>query len=561
MKRVRRNPWHLALLLILAGVLSSCRDSSLDSQQIVNRKFLDVRTALSRAEVLMESDPHAARAVLDSIAYPHPLPKGKGARPAGPPSFRRGKGEAAHFAWLKVQTDYKCYVPLTSDTLARIATDYYGKPRHKDYHAAMAWYTLGCVYTEMQNDPKAVDAYLTAHELFPDTVNRYYVIALFNTGKHYLNRHMYAEAESRFLAAKNNPYCKRDSLQMAYTDFNLGLSHMYQSRFRHAEEDFYAVLHNPYAPPLFRKDIDYQLAKLNFYESKDCATSLSYVNRFIAQAENPKGIASAWVLKGNIMAHSQQYDSAYACYQNALACHTDIYARNQANKLLAHISQLTQKNDSAEYYSEAYQSSLDSIYNSFGREEIDSIRNTHRLETLRLEKTSKTVRLLSFGIVALLVAALLLWALRKRRHSLPSVAPSLPHGAAPSDGDEDSMTPQERAARCRERFQQSALFATLVEDLRQGDLSAKMNQARRAEIRKAVADATSDIRSELMIDCPLLTREDLEYCEYMLSGFSIKTMAECTTYSEHALESRKSRIKNKVSPAWKEILFSNDSSL
>ena len=123
------------------------------------------------------------------------------------------------------------------------------------------------------------------------------------------------------------------------------------------------------------------------------------------------------------------------------------------------------------------------------------------------------------------------------------------------------MTPQERAARCRERFQQSALFATLVEDLRQGDLSAKMNQTRRAEIRKAVADATSDIHSELMLDCPLLTREDLEYCEYMLSGFSIKTMAECTTYSEHALESRKSRIKNKVSPAWKEILFSNDSSL
>ena len=384
------------LCLLLLATLSSCRRDA------------GVHDALARAEALMETDPDAARALLDSIASPQPqsslyppqspryrgaeTPKGKG---AWSPLLQEGKGEAALYAWLRTQVDYKCYVPLTSDSLARIATDYYGKPRHKDYHAAMAWYTLGCVYTEMQNDPKAVDAYLTAQELFPDTVNRYYVIALFNTGKHYLNRHMYSEAESRFLAAKSNPYCLRDSLQMAYTDFNLGLSHMYQSRFRHAEEDFYAVLHNPYTPPLFRKDIDYQLAKLNFYESKDCATSLSYVNRFIAQAENPKGIASAWVLKGNIMAHSQQYDSAYACYQNALACHTDIYARNQANKLLAHISQLTQKNDSAEYYSEAYQSSLDSIYNSFGREEIDSIRNTHRLETLRLEKTSKTVRLLS----------------------------------------------------------------------------------------------------------------------------------------------------------------------
>ena len=541
MNRHHRIPTILLACLLLAVSISSCREFS---------HKREIRDALAHAETLMATDPHAARAVLDSL-NPHsssPFPNSSFLIP------HFSKGEAADWAWLKVQTDYKCYIPLTSDSLARIATAYYGTPRHKNYHAAMAWYTLGCVYTETNDDPKAVDAYLTAQELFPDTVNRYYVIALFNTGKHFLNRHMYSEAEACFLTAKSNPYCLRDSLQAAYTDFNLGLAHMYQNRYRHAEEDFYAVLRNTHTPTLLRKDIDYQLARLNFYESKDCATSLSHVNRFISQAENPKGIAAAWVLKGNIMAYSELYDSAYACYQKALECHTDIYARNQANKLLAHISQLTQKNDSAEHYSMAYQSSLDSIYNNYGREEIDSIRNAHLLEVRQRATASRALHIAGIGVATLVGVGVLLWLGRRRQRRLHLAPAVLPTDATPSD----NMTLQEKAALCRERFQQSALFPQLLEELSQREASSKMSQSRREEIRKAVADATAAIRSELMLECPLLTKEDLEFCEYMLLGFSIKAMAKCSTYSEHALESRKSRIKNKVSSEWREILFSSN---
>ena len=54
MKRLRRYLPLLALLLMLAGSIMSCRDAG-------------VRDALQRAEALMKSDPHAARAVLDSL--------------------------------------------------------------------------------------------------------------------------------------------------------------------------------------------------------------------------------------------------------------------------------------------------------------------------------------------------------------------------------------------------------------------------------------------------------------------------------------------------------------
>ena len=53
MKRLRRYLPLLALLLFLGSVMS-CRDAG-------------VRDALQRAEALMETDPHATRAMLDSL--------------------------------------------------------------------------------------------------------------------------------------------------------------------------------------------------------------------------------------------------------------------------------------------------------------------------------------------------------------------------------------------------------------------------------------------------------------------------------------------------------------
>ncbi|MBP5323715.1 MAG: hypothetical protein J6Y84_07985, partial [Bacteroidaceae bacterium] len=108
------RPFSVILCLLSAAFLFSCSQPS------------PVREQLSRAEQMMETDSRAASAVLDSIDS----------------SALRGE-DAALYAILRTQTDYKRDIPLTSDSLARIATDYYGTSLHKDYHAAMAWYTLG----------------------------------------------------------------------------------------------------------------------------------------------------------------------------------------------------------------------------------------------------------------------------------------------------------------------------------------------------------------------------------------------------------------------------------
>ena len=70
------------------------------------------RERLQRAEEVIETDAAAAAATLDSIR----------------PSSLHGDARA-RYALLRTQSDYKNFVPLTSDSLIRIATRRYGTRR------------------------------------------------------------------------------------------------------------------------------------------------------------------------------------------------------------------------------------------------------------------------------------------------------------------------------------------------------------------------------------------------------------------------------------------------
>ncbi|MBO7499346.1 MAG: hypothetical protein J6T64_09210, partial [Bacteroidaceae bacterium] len=175
----------------------------------------DTIANLQTAEELLETNPRKALALLDSIASSRP-PKGKGVA-NGAPLLQEGKGEAALYAILRTQADYKCFVPLTSDSLIRVATDYYGRPRRPHHHAALAWYSLGCVRAEQGDDIGAVEAFLTAQPLFPDTTSRYYALCCQNLGHHYANRGMFDDALAAYRTFGRSPaVSERDTLVNNY---------------------------------------------------------------------------------------------------------------------------------------------------------------------------------------------------------------------------------------------------------------------------------------------------------------------------------------------------------
>ncbi len=72
---------------------------------------------LERLEAQLDTAPDVVRLALDSIPY-----------------VSLDEEERALYAILRTQADYKCYVPLTTDTLIRHATAYYSRNR-KSYRA------------------------------------------------------------------------------------------------------------------------------------------------------------------------------------------------------------------------------------------------------------------------------------------------------------------------------------------------------------------------------------------------------------------------------------------
>ena len=559
--------------ILLALSVSSCRDAG-------------VRDALVRAEALMESDPHAARAVLDSIAYPHPLPKGKGARSAGLPSFRRGKGEAilqertgeaAHYAWLKVQTDYKCDVPLTTDSLVRIATDYYGVPRRKNYHAAMAWYTLGCAYTDMQEDLRGIDAFLKAKPLFPDTLNRYYTLCLQNLGKLYTSHYMYSEAEEYLKAFKRLCVERNDSTLMVHADYLLGKSLMWASRFDEADDCFEAVCKNHYTSPRIRHRVLFQKAKIYLHHRHDCDSALLFINDYLSVTSDDP--SSGLSVKGDIFRALGKLDSAYACYSVAASPMAEIKTRCNIYRNLAELSSELKKNDAPlSFYTEQYTTLLDSIFQQTRHKEIDALIHQHEARLQAAKNASVRQMRLFLNLLTLLLLALIFFARRwsklrseakwqEQKANIKLEAIERNAAVEPADGMEVSTyepavpatqpvsvldTRKALITLCRTRFS-AGKYARLYST---EGITDDMDKEQLKELKRTLNKLMDDLQSQLSDDCLNLTRDDIYVCCLAMLGFSKRDIAHCFGVTEHAIYCRYTRLKEKLTPAWKQLVFS-----
>ena len=420
MKHLRRYLPLLALLLMLAGSLTSCRDAG-------------VRDALQRAEALMETDPHAARAVLDSL-----MPNvdcqtsdsqtaaeclGKGSRAkvlsdslqsVSLKSFSRK--DVADWAWLKVQADYKCDIPLTTDSIARIATNYYGTPRRPDYHAAMAWYTLGCVYKEMSDDVNGTDAFLKAKSLFPDTLIRYYALTETNLGIHHLNRHMNCEAAHEFQSSKQNLIRLGDSTAVAFLDLSLARCCLHKENYASAREWLERVLRNPHASQYISTVAHFEMAKVETYYIHDYAKALEYIDYDIRHTPNKKGLTGTYSLKAATLQEQGSLDSAWHYYHCSLNSQSSPATFSYVYRQMAILAPQLGKADSIADYVRFYHTYIDSLYIISNQQAIRQVENDHRveMEQRRLEEEHRLLVLtvsLTALVLVILVLAVLVWSL------------------------------------------------------------------------------------------------------------------------------------------------------
>lgn len=359
---------------------------------------------LQSAEKIMDSDPSVARIILDSVS-----------------SASLNGEERALYAMLRTLADYKCYVDPESDSLALIATDWYGKNR-QGKRAALSWYGLGCIYMTNGNAADALSAFLTSQSLFPDTLDRTYAIVEQNLGSLYLEKRLYADAYRHLYSCLEKSLHLQDTRMAYYAKYHMGLCRLYELRYDSADSIFNTLLSEPLFSRINKRGIYLQKSKICLMR-QDYEKCLDNIEQYLAMTADKSAAGAAYSIKGDAFMALDQSDSAYHYYRLSLDCHDELYTDYGNSLRLTQQSIQRGLSDDALKYLSVFTSLADSIKAQENAAEVQEIKRTFWKDqvTRDLKYRHRTFMFLSSFLIAILALTLFLLYNVYRRRSLKTI--------------------------------------------------------------------------------------------------------------------------------------------
>ncbi len=573
----------IPVLLVVAAMMTSCQREAA------------VRSALVRAEAVMEENPGAAREILDSLAYPQPLPRGKG---VWSPRLQEGMGEAsfALYSLLRTQAEHKCHVRATSDSLPLIATRYYGTKR-KTQRAALAQHYLGCAYSDMGRDMEAIDAFLRASTLFPDTTNKYFANNLFELGILYTNHHMLDSAWVALSRYRQTETCNSDSANIGYADYYMGSVAMYKGMDDVADSLFYCVDLNTKNSVFMKKSTYFQWAKLYYSHKHENKKALAYIDKIGNYFGEGNGALLS--IKADILAEEQIFSSAYELYKKAIRNSSDIYTQCSSYKELASLAPLVNKGDSTRFFINQYKELQDSIFSRSQKEKIAEIKDKHIVEVHDQQMRARNLRM-QFGVGIFIVALLSVFIItlllidRKRKNeklkydeALNAIRQKQVDQLAQTEetppdveGYEEEPEPEpistiepekevvaespfialqhERITLYRDQYAHSPWPQYFKEHEADITLEKKMNVNQSKEFMLYLDNLFSDMFVVMYGSNLSLNKNDLEYCAMVMLGLPTSQMSYCTQATIHSYHCRHGKMKAMLSDDWYQIVYGHE---
>lgn len=529
---------RIALLLVVVTLCMGCGGRSRMRQ-------------LQALEAQLDSVPHLVQQSLDSIPF----------------ATLRGEARAL-YAILRTQADYKCYVPLTTDTLIRYATNYYNRSR-KNYRAAMAWYSLGCVYSEMKDDASAVEAYLQAQRLFPDTTVLYYQLCYQNLGQHYMNKKMPDEALEAYVAYHNVV----DECDHLYADIGLAQAYIHKKQPERAREILQGLLQ-------YRAEMDtlsfgtvlFDLGKIEYTFSKDYDKADEYFNQLIALYGVDQVDATYW-FKGSIAESRENSDTARYYYELAMQGYDEIYLQYNCARSLLYLTLDSVAQPELHGYIKRFEQASDSINRIERRSEIDEIRTAHQMELQQRELAERHrafIYIIVFAIVCLLaviIIGILLFEYRRKQYYL-RLQRELQRNQAriykmyqsiEERRDNGSLTREKMLEIYRDNLSKNiALFkeerwAVRLQQLseqRSKDIppfTIKEREQLADVLERCFINVITNLRDEATRQKSRLSAEDIHLCLLLSLGYSIGVIREClAASSDDVVRKRRVRLAGKL---------------
>ena len=505
---------------------------------------------LQALEAQLDSVPHLVRQGLDSIPF----------------ATLRGEARAL-YAILRTQADYKCYVPLTTDTLIRYATDYYNTDR-KNYRAAMAWYSLGCVYSEMKDDASAVEAYLQAQRLFPDTTVRYYRMCYQNLGRHYLKKKMVDEALVAFQAYHN----VTEGFAHLYADIGLAQAYIHKKQPEQARGILEELLqHRAEMDTLSIETILFDLGKIEYEFYKDYDKADTYFDQLITLY--PDKIDATYWFKGDIAEKRGFYDIAKYYYELAMQGYDEVYLQYNCARSLLYLTLDSTAQPELHGYIKRFEQASDSINRIERRSEIDEIRTAHQMELQQRELAERHrafIYIIVFAIVCLLaviIIGILLFEYRRKQYYL-RLQRELQRNQAriykmyqsiEEKRDNGSLTREKMLEIYRDNLSKNI---ALFKEERWAVRLQQLSEQRSKDIppftikeREQLADVLehcfinviTNLRDEATRQKSRLSAEDIHLCLLLSLGYSIGVIREClAASSDDVVRKRRVRLAGKL---------------
>ena len=360
------------------------------------------RKDLKRAEQIFEYDVLEAGSILDSIN----------------PARLHGR-QAALYGLLRTRVDYVTGKEIVSDSLARIATDYWGS-RRKGHYTSLSWMSLGCAYSSMDRDAEAIYALVKAKDLFKDTVSYDYADANSLLGKHFLRRKLYDEAESSFLNCKNLYHNLGDCYQESLAEFNYGKVLFEKRNYAAAREIMLKMLKDGCIDDVHRNTCNLYLAHIvnGLYGKEAGLEELEYVNEFLSKCYDTEDFAAGYAMKGIALYYLKDNDSSFIYLERAHRLSNDLPTKIFAVKGLEGVATQMRRYQeawNAEILNREYQEKLNALSNE---SEITQIRLQYNDEIQEHKFRSKVSRvvLISILFILIVIALVIIYSIQRDRN-------------------------------------------------------------------------------------------------------------------------------------------------
>ena len=379
MKREKNILFILTILLLLA--CTAC-----------DRSTRHVTENLSQAEELIWAAPDSALHILESISTSRHL---------------TGK-EQADYALLLSLAQYRCYIPVSSDSsMIDLAVEYYKDKNDADKKGA-AFYVKGCILEEYSKDiPNALLAYKEAEKCIPSMNDKHYVARIYSSlgyinqcsfnfelAKEYYQKAVQANIDGKDTAAQTSNLLNllqlyhifhdtdsvnqcitkllqfssslKDSILQSKIYHNIAVSKMYQEKYEEAESFFSCALHiSPASPPY----------------------------------KTMSGLAQLYIKRG-------QKERADSLFQNALLS-KDLSLRAYIYNQLYDEAWKAENYKKIAQYARLYIDTSDSIYNSHLHQEVLKVQRKYDHMQLLYQKSRQTNIIYSSIIIIFIVSGIL----------------------------------------------------------------------------------------------------------------------------------------------------------